>query len=126
MTAASAPLDREEGVRRQNRSISGSSLERHLPYLVVVIGILAPSLSFGQEPPPPILRAGSGAETITIDGALSEPAWAGAELVDSFAQTEPSEGMAPTFRTTVQVLASRNVIVLGVVCEDDPNGIVGF
>ncbi len=34
--------------------------------------------------------------------------------------------MAPTFRTTVQVLAGRNVIVLGVVCEDDPNGIVGF
>lgn len=50
-----------------------------------------------------------------------------AEVVDTFAQTDPVEGAAPTGRTTVQVLAGPKALVIGIVCDDpDPSGIVSF
>ncbi|MGH9253578.1 MAG: DUF5916 domain-containing protein [Vicinamibacterales bacterium] len=97
------------------------------PLLVLVIAAtLFPALAFGQELPPPVLRAGRGAETITVDGALNEPAWAAADMVDAFAQTEPGDGAAPTFRTEVRVLTGTGAVVIGIVCEDEPGGIVSF
>jgi hypothetical protein len=95
----------------------------------MVLGIIAlgvPVMVFAQEASPPVLRAGRGAETLLIDGLLNEPAWAGAEMIDTFVQTEPSEGAAPTFRTTVRVLAGSDAVAVGIVCEDDPSGIVSF
>ncbi|MBI2185826.1 MAG: carbohydrate binding family 9 domain-containing protein [Acidobacteria bacterium] len=82
---------------------------------------------FGQDAAPPVLRAGSGADTIDVDGVLNEPAWAAADMADGFAQTEPGDGAAPTFRTEVRVLAGRDALVIGIVCNDnDPAGIVSF
>ena len=108
------------------RGTRNAEQQPHLLVLVIVAALVFPVSLFGQELPPPVLRAGSGAETITIDGALNEPAWTAAEIVDAFTQTEPREGMAPTFRTSVRVVTSGSLLVLGLVCEDDPNGIVSF
>ncbi|MBI4888157.1 MAG: carbohydrate binding family 9 domain-containing protein [Acidobacteria bacterium] len=75
---------------------------------------------------PPVLRASPGAERVTIDGMLSEAAWAAAEAADAFAQTEPQEGAPPSFRTTVRVLSGSTALVIGIQCDDDPARIVSF
>ena len=89
--------------------------------------VALPALAAGQETPVPALRVGSGSDTIDVDGQLNEAAWSAAPLSDAFAQTDPGEGLPPSFRTTVRVLAGRNELVIGIVCEDpQPAGIVSY
>ena len=89
-------------------------------------GLLYPVALSAQDVAPPVLRAGGAAETLTIDGLLREPAWTAADAADAFTQTDPAEGAPATLRTTVRVLASSGVLVIGVMCEDDPDRIVSF
>ena len=64
---------------------------------------------------------------MSIDGALTEPAWAAANAIDELRQVEPREGEEPSRRTTVRVLVGVKAIVIGIVCEDrDPDQIVSF
>ena len=94
--------------------------------MVAMIGIGSSALLFAQDGAP-TLRAGTGADTVRLDGVLSEPAWNAAEATEAFRQTDPKEGAPPTFRTTLRVLAGRNALVIGIVCDDaDPAGIVSF
>lgn len=79
-----------------------------------------------QDVPPPVLRTGAAADTVTIDGLLREPAWAAADAADAFTQTDPAEGVPATLRTTVRVPAGPGVLVIGVMCEDDPDRIGSF
>jgi Domain of unknown function (DUF5916) len=73
------------------------------------------------------VRAGTLDDGLHIDGVLDETAWATAQPVDGFTQTEPEENAAPSYRTTVQVLAGPRAIVIGVICfESDPSEIVSF
>src|SRR6185295_6540344 len=45
----------------------------------------------------------------------------------AFMQIEPEEGVAPSMRTTVQVLAGSNALVIGIVCDvPDPAAVVSF
>jgi len=89
--------------------------------------VALPALVTAQELSVPALRVGSGAETVDIDGRLNEVAWTSAPMSDAFAQTDPGEGMTPSFRTTLRVLAGRNALVIGIVCEDPaPRGIVSY
>jgi hypothetical protein len=54
-------------------------------------------------------------------------AWTSTEASDAFAQSDPGEGSAPTFRTIVRVLASEHALVIGIQCDDpDPDGIVSY
>lgn len=103
----------------------GGSVRRALAGAVVFLA--CPTLALAQEPAVPTLRVGSGAETIEVDGQLSEAAWSAAPTSDAFAQTDPGEGLPPSFRTTLRVLAGRNELIIGVVCEDpEPSGIVSY
>jgi hypothetical protein len=75
----------------------------------------------------PVLRAGSLASDLLLDGRLSEPAWALVESVTGLTTVEPEEGGVPAGPTTVRVLANAKEIVFGVTCHDaDPAGIVAF
>jgi hypothetical protein len=94
--------------------------------ILAIPALVIPALVFAQQAAPPVLRAGRDGETVSIDGVLNDAAWAATDVVEAFGQTEPSEGAAPTFRTTVRVLTGSSAIVIGIVCEDDPNGIVSF
>ncbi|MET0214591.1 MAG: DUF5916 domain-containing protein, partial [Vicinamibacterales bacterium] len=96
--------------------------------ICAVVGrvLLDPAPASAQDNAPPVLRVASGADTIAVDGILSEPAWAAAEAGDAFAQTEPREGTEPSVRTTVRVLTGQSVLVIGIQCEDDPARIVSF
>ena len=97
----------------------------------IVVGVLAawllPSVALAQSTEAPRVRAGAITDTVTIDGTLSESAWTLAESIDTFTQSEPSEGAPSLARTTVRVLAGPNAVVIGIVCDDpDPAGIVSF
>ena len=78
---------------------------------VVVAAVIAagsyarPGIAVSQTNDPPRLRAAALSDDITIDGLLNEPAWALAEFVDTFLQTDPVEGAPASARTVVRVLA---------------------
>jgi hypothetical protein len=97
-------------------------------FLLAIIGrgLLDPVPISAQDVAPPVLRASGAADTVTIDGLLGESAWAATDAADAFTQTDPAEGAPATLRTTVRVLAGQDVLVIGIMCEDDPHGIVSF
>jgi hypothetical protein len=67
-----------------------------------------------QNTPSPAVRAASVADRHVIDGRLDEPAWANAERIDSFTQTDPREGAVASARTIVRVLAGPTGLVIGI------------
>src|SRR5262245_29594381 len=99
---------------------------RFAPAALAAFIAAASEIASAQETTPS-LRAGSLSGHIVIDGRLTEPAWAAADLVEDFRQTDPVEGAPPSARTRVQVLADAKSIVIGITCDDpDPAGIVSF
>ena len=64
--------------------------------------------------------------TIRLDGRLDEPEWADAEAIPNLTQFEPDEGVPPSGRTIVKVLASPTGVVIGFRCEQDTASIVSF
>jgi hypothetical protein len=88
--------------------------------------LLLPVLA-GAQAMTPAMRAGVLPDRITIDGRLDEPAWAAAEAIGGFLQTDPTEGAPASAATVVRVLAGPKAIVIGVVCDEpDPSRIVSF
>ena len=74
----------------------------------------------------PQLRAGQLTSDLVLDGRLSEAAWATADSA-ILTEYEPAQGVSPTERTVVKVLASADVIVFGIRCDDqDPARITSF
>ena len=79
--------------------------------------------SSAQDRAHPTLKAGLLSGSLRIDGVLDEPAWAAAPEIENLTMSEPTQGRAPTGRTTVRVLVSRSVVAIGIVCADpDPRG----
>jgi hypothetical protein len=77
--------------------------------------LAAPSLAVAQASRErPSVRAVRVDEAPRIDGALEEPAWQLAQLVDAFTQQEPSEGQPASDRTDVRVLYDARNIYIGV------------
>lgn len=69
------------------------------------------------------MTAVTTASAITLDGDLSEPAWADAGVI-LLTQQSPKPGAPTPFRTEVRILRSRDVVLFGVECEDpDPSHI---
>lgn len=79
--------------------------------------LLTAPAAWAQNAPPPTLRAGVLAAPHAIDGRLNEPAWAAADAIDSFTETDPVEGAPPSGRTVVRVLAGPRALVIGIDCE---------
>ena len=109
-------------------------LSRLLLAATLAAGFL-PASSVGAQPPPapqaadrPIIRAGELAGSLKLDGVLDDEAWAHAPAIDRLVMSEPRPGSAATAGTTVRVLASRTVIVVGIRCEEPagPPGMVSF
>jgi hypothetical protein len=93
--------------------------------LAVWLLTLEPARASAQEPPR--VRAGALVGELRVDGALDEAAWAGAEPIDRFTQSDPDEGQPATGRTTVRVLVSATAIAIGIVCSDvSPDDLVSF
>jgi hypothetical protein len=60
-----------------------------------------------------------------VDGRLSDEAWASAEPIGDFTQSDPLEGQPPSERTEVRVLFDDDQLYIGIRCfESDPSGIL--
>jgi hypothetical protein len=65
-------------------------------------------------------------ETLTMDGALDEPAWQRAVASAGFLQRDPDNGSAVTERTEVRILYDRYNLYLGFSCFDSaPDRLLG-
>jgi uncharacterized protein DUF5916 len=75
----------------------------------------------------PSLRITETTAGIRIDGRLSEAVWGTADSVANLTQVEPAEGVAPSMRTVVRVLATGDAIIVGIRADDpEPERIVSF
>jgi hypothetical protein len=83
--------------------------------LVALLG--AASSVLAQAPAALAIQAGTLADGYAIDGRLDEPAWAVAQAIDDFTQTDPLEGAPASARTVVRVLAGPRALLIGLECE---------
>src|SRR6266550_8180640 len=75
----------------------------------------------------PAVRLTQTMDKIRVDGHLTEPAWTTADSIADLTQVEPNEGVAPTMRTVVRVIATADAIIIGVRADDpEPSHIVSF
>ena len=62
---------------------------------------------------------------ITVDGTLSEPEWATAEMLTDFLQQEPQEGAPSNFKSDVRVLYDDEMLYIGAMLYDpEPDKLV--
>ncbi len=84
-------------------------------------------LAFQGASDRPVLRVGALDGDVRLDGILSEAMWRQADSITGLHQVEPREGAAPIGRTVVRVLASRDVLLIGIVADDpDPGAITAY
>jgi uncharacterized protein DUF5916/cellulose/xylan binding protein with CBM9 domain len=89
-------------------------LARHTFGVVVGLGMAAgASGQTPDRPAPRIIRAVRTATPPTIDGRLTEEAWAQAPPADGFTQRDPDEGRPATERTEVRVLFDDTAVYIG-------------
>ncbi len=75
----------------------------------------------------PAVRLTQTMDKIRVDGQLTEPAWTTADSIAGLTQVEPNEGVAPSMRTVVRVIATADAIIIGVRADDpEPSRIVSF
>jgi hypothetical protein len=71
------------------------------------------------------LSAMRASGAITLDGALDEPAWSDAPIVNGFIQNDPREGTDATYDTDVRVLYTDDALYFGVFAHDmEPSKII--
>ncbi len=88
---------------------------------IILVGLLTTSTTlFCQESPPQgkVVIAHYTESLISIDGSLSESAWATAQPVTGFIQTDPSEGKPATEWTEVKVLYDDRNLYISAYCHD--------
>src|SRR5512139_522659 len=75
----------------------------------------------GGAPPPAaaeplqVTRAGG---PITLDGALDDPGWTGAAVLDRFYETSPGDNTEPAVRTVALVTYDDRYLYIGLRCLD--------
>ena len=66
----------------------------------------------------------AGAGSITVDGRLDEPEWAGAPATTEFRQSEPAEGAPASQRSEVRVLYGASALYVAALLHDSEPGAV--
>ena len=69
--------------------------------------------SVGHVIPVPVAQAELRTSPVTIDGRLNDAAWAAAEPITDFTQTDPDEGRPATQRTEVRFLFDDDALYVG-------------
>lgn len=73
------------------------------------------------------LRAGALSSGVRVDGVLDEPDWRAADSIPNLTQIEPREGVEPTGRTVVRVVANADALLFGIeVHYADPGTVVSY
>jgi len=118
------------------RGGSIASGARRASAIIVLAWLLAGT--FAQAQPAPTLITGlvrpsiaavriETAEAPTIDGDLSDPAWAKAAVIDNFTQKQPNPGEPGTERTVLRILYDEDNLYFGVYNYDkQPDAIIAL
>lgn len=94
------------------------------PGLPVLSAQSAPAAASSSRP---ALRTSVVTARMRIDGVLDEPEWLSADSIPDLTQIEPREGVAPTGRTVVRVLALPDALIIGIRADDsEPARITSF
>lgn len=80
--------------------------------------MVAGRLEAQTSKPRPAIRALQIAEPIVLDGRLTEPAWARAEIGSDFSQREPEDGLPASERTEFFVLYTTSTLYFGIIAHD--------
>jgi hypothetical protein len=101
--------------------LSGHSPARAQSSTPVVVS----GATMSQSDPRPSVAAALRREPISIDGRLTDAAWAAAAPITELHQQTPDEGKAPTERTEVRILFDANAIYVGARMYDTagPSGV---
>lgn len=86
---------------------------------ILVCAVLFAGPVYAADPPTlpaSLLPAGAGAPT--IDGRVSDDAWARVPPYDAFIQQDPIDGAPASERTEVRVLFDQTHVYIGIVCFD--------
>jgi len=96
------------------------------PLLLIVLILLSffTTLSLAQKDKTIIVKQVK--EDLRLDGILNEPFWHTATSIDNLTMVEPKENSAPSYKTTVKILADKENIIIGIICYDNPNKITAF
>ncbi len=71
-----------------------------------------------ETAPRPVARAIKTSGPIKVDGVLDEAAWADANPITEFVQSQPDAGYPPTEPTTVRILYDDDKLYISAVCYD--------
>jgi hypothetical protein len=113
MRAENLPSD----VRRAKNLASG---------VIIALTLVASPILQAQKSDQPALRVTPLSGELVLDGRMRESVWATADSA-VLTEIEPAQGGVPRERTVVKVLASADVLVFGIRCDDsDPSGITSF
>ncbi len=84
--------------------------------------LVLPELLVAQRSAPsttrPTLRVGRATGELRLDGRLDEASWSAADSIESLTELEPNEGVTPSGRTVVRVLADGDGLVFGIRADD--------
>ena len=78
--------------------------------LAALLCLLAGAVRADETPVANALRLPAGVAPPTIDGALDDPAWETATVIDAFRQATPKEGAEPSERTEVRITFDKDAI----------------
>src|SRR5687768_7454526 len=95
---------------------------RWTPVLAAVALPLSTATVVAQAPAEKTLRARTITTPIKIDGQLTEPEWAQADVIRDFVQQEPRVGEPVSERTEVRVLVDDEALYFGIWCFDTGRG----
>lgn len=81
------------------------------------------SLSDPEAYPRPVAEATRAAEPPRLDGRLDDPAWAGAEILTDFIQSQPDAGALATERTEVRIVYDDDALYIGAMLYQSEPGV---
>jgi hypothetical protein len=70
----------------------------------------------------PPVRAVRTSGPITVDGALDDPGWTGAGVIDRFYETQPGDNVPARIKTTVLLAYDERFLYIGLRCDDPEPG----
>jgi Domain of unknown function (DUF5916) len=89
--------------------------------LLALLSGRASSQTSPEPPAPSPLSVPDAPGAITLDGLLTDPAWAHAAWITTFYETWPGDNVPPPVRTAVAITYDAHFLYLGVVAQDpDP------
>src|SRR5688572_682379 len=99
-----------------------------IPYVLLAAALFPCGAAYAQTVEPAGgAKVPKTARAHVVQGAMSEADWQQAELLQSFIQREPSEGLPATYQTEARVVTDATALhVIVHAADPDPGKIVGY